>query len=142
MYFWFIVAAALMLVEMATLGLTTIWFAAGAIAAGFLRMAGLELWVQITAFVLVSLLLLLMTRPWASRYLNSHTEKTNADSLIGLNCLTLTDIDNLTGSGSAMVRGLEWSAGSVTDGMIIPAGTKVRIVSISGVKLIVEPVEE
>lgn len=139
-YFWFGIAAVLMIIEIATLGLTTIWFATGALAAGFLRMAGVNIWVQVTAFVGVSLLMLFMTRPWASKYLNSQTKKTNADSLIGDICLTTEAIDNLQGAGQVIVRGQEWTARSV-DGNLIGEGSKVRIVAISGVKLMVELVE-
>lgn len=140
-YYWFAVAAVLMMIEIATLGLTTIWFAAGALIAGFLHIAGFGIWVQITAFVVVALLLLCLTRPWASRYLNSQTKKTNVDSLIGEICLTTADIDNLKGCGQVVVRGQEWTARSV-DGNTIKEGTKVKIAAISGVKLMVEPAED
>ena len=140
-YFWFAVAAFLMIIEIATLGLTTIWFAVGALVAGFLHMAGCSIWVQITAFVAVALLLLFMTRPLASRYLNSQVKRTNADSLIGEICLVTQDIDNLKGEGQVMVRGQEWTARSV-DGSHIEEGRKVKITAISGVKLMVEQAEE
>lgn len=140
-YFWFIVAAILMVIEIATLGLTTIWFAAGALVAGFLHMANVGIWIQITAFIGVALLMLFMTRPWASKYLNSQTKKTNAESLVGDICLTTAPIDNLKGEGQVVVRGQEWTARSA-DGSPIGEGSKVRIIAISGVKLIVEPVED
>lgn len=140
-YFWFAIAGALMIIEIATLGLTTIWFAAGALVAGFLHMAHFSIWIQITAFVVVALLLLFMTRPLAFKYLNSQTKRTNADSLIGEICLTTAEINNLHGVGQVVVRGQEWTARSV-DGSQIPEGTRVRIAAISGVKLMVESVEE
>ena len=140
-YFWFAVAAILMIIEIATLGLTTIWFAVGALIAGFLHMAGCNIWIQVTAFVAVALLLLFMTRPLASRYLNSQVKRTNADSLIGEICLVSQAIDNLKGEGQVMVRGQEWTARSV-DGSHIEEGRKVKITAISGVKLMVEQAEE
>ena len=140
-YLWFAVAAVLMIIEIATLGLTTIWFAAGALVAGFLHMAGLGIWVQVTAFIVVALLLLFITRPLASKYLNSQTKKTNVDSLIGEICLTTAAIDNLKGEGQVVVRGQEWTARYV-DGSLIEEGSKVRIAAISGVKLMVESVTE
>lgn len=136
-YYWFALAAVLMIIEIATLGLTTIWFAAGALIAGFLHIAGFGIWVQITAFVVVAMLMLCITRPLASKYLNSQTKRTNVDSLLGEICLTTAEIDNLKGSGQVVVRGQEWTARSM-DGSVIPEGSKVRIVSISGVKLMVE----
>ena len=140
-YFWFAAAAILVIVEIATLGLTTIWFAAGALVAGFLSLANMHLVIQIVVFAAVAALLLFMTRPWAARYLNSQTKKTNADSLIGEICLVTTSINNLKAEGQAVVKGQEWTARSI-DGSLIPEGEKVRIVSISGVKLMVETIGE
>ena len=140
-YFWFAAAAILVIVEIATLGLTTIWFAAGALVAGFLSLAKVHLVFQIIAFAAVAALLLFMTRPWAAKYLNSQTKKTNADSLIGEICLVTTSINNLKAEGQAVVKGQEWTARSI-DGSLIPEGEKVRIVSISGVKLMVETIGE
>jgi membrane protein implicated in regulation of membrane protease activity len=140
-YFWFAAAAILVIVEIATLGLTTIWFAAGALIAGFLSLAKVHLVIQIIAFVAVAALLLFVTRPLAARYLNSQTKKTNADSLVGEICLVTSPINNLKAEGQAVVRGQEWTARSI-DGSLIPEGTKVRIVSISGVKLMVENIGE
>ena len=136
-YFWFGAAAVLVIVEIATLGLTTIWFAMGALVAGFLALAKAHILIQIIAFLIVAALLLFMTRPLAARYLNSQTKRTNADSLIGEICLVTSPINNLKAEGQAVVKGQEWTARSIT-GELIPEGTKVRIVSISGVKLMVE----
>jgi len=140
-YFWFAAAAILVIVEIATLGLTTIWFAAGALIAGFLALAKVHLVFQIIVFVVVAALLLFMTRPLAARYLNSQTKKTNADSLVGEICLVTSPINNLKAEGQAVVKGQEWTARSI-DGSLIPEGAKVRIVSISGVKLMVEKIGE
>lgn len=136
-YFWFAAAAILVIVEIATLGLTTIWFAAGALVAGFLSLAEAHILIQIIAFLVVAALLLFMTRPLAAKYLNSQTKRTNADSLIGEMCLVTSPINNLKAEGQAVVKGQEWTARSIT-GELIPEGTQVRIVSISGVKLMVE----
>lgn len=140
-YYWFGAAVVLIIIEIATMGLTTIWFAAGALMAGFLNLAGCNLWIQVSVFAVISLILLLMTRPLAGRYLNSRTQKTNADSLIGEICLVTAQIDNLKGEGQVVVKGQEWSARS-QNGDSILKGSKVRITQIQGVKLIVEPQTE
>ena len=140
-YYWFGAAVVLIIIEIATMGLTTIWFAAGALMAGFLNLAGGNLWIQVSVFAVISLILLLMTRPLAGRYLNSRTQKTNADSLIGEICLVTAQIDNLKGEGQVVVKGQEWSARS-QNGDSILKGSKVRITQIQGVKLIVEPQTE
>ena len=140
-YYWFAIAAILIVIEIATMGLTTIWFAVGALLAGFLNLFGVNLWIQIIVFGITALILLVLTRPWAQKFLNSKTQKTNADSLVGEVCLTTAPVDNLKGEGKVQVRGMEWSARS-EDGNPIPKDKKVRILKIQGVKLIVEPYDE
>ena len=80
---WLAVLAVLLVIEIATLGLTTIWFAGGALIAFLVSLAGGPLWLQITLFLIVSVVLLLFTRPLALKYMNKGVEKTNVDSIPG-----------------------------------------------------------
>ena len=122
-----------------TVGLTTIWFAAGALAALIAALLGGALWIQITLFLAVSVLCLLAVRPLARRHLNSHVEPTTADRAIGQEAQVTEDSDNLHGTGAVIIRGVTWTARS-EDGALIPAGTIVRVLRIEGVKVFVEPV--
>lgn len=70
-----------LLLEALTMGLTTIWFAAGAFVAAAVALFGCPFSVQIVAFVVVSVLCLVFTRPIAKRFLNDKTEKTNAETV-------------------------------------------------------------
>lgn len=140
-YFWPVLAAALLIFEAITLGLTTIWFAFGAIAAYVATLLGGGLAVQLAAFFVVSLLTLIFTRPIALKYFNDDRVKTNLDSLIGQKAKVVQKIDNINASGRVMLNGLEWTARS-SGRDIIEEGTTVTVVSISGVKLIVSPSEE
>lgn len=81
--YWLIAFVILVGIEVATMALTTIWFAGGAFVAFLLSLLGAGVEVQLAVFVVVSFLLLFLTRPFASRYINSNTVKTNAESLIG-----------------------------------------------------------
>lgn len=126
-------------IEIATMGLTSIWFAAGALICVFLAKIGVPLGIQIILFLLVSLVLLFFTRPWAVRFFNRDRIKTNAESLVGRQALVEAEIDNLRACGQVTVGGMEWTARAVEDGMTIPAGETVEIVGIQGVKLIVKP---
>lgn len=126
-------------IELATLGLTTIWFAGGALAAFLAAMFGLELKLQILLFAAVAAILLIFTRPFAVKYVNKNRTKTNADSLIGENAVVTEEIDNLAGTGQAQIRGQIWTARAKEEMRKIPCGTTVKIQKISGVKLIVEP---
>lgn len=140
--FWLALLVILLVIELATLGLTTIWFAGGALAAFILSFFIDSLGAQIGLFAVVSLLLLLFTRPFAVKYVNRNRAKTNADSLIGRTALVTEAIDNLAGKGQASVAGQVWTARAAGEGGTIPEGTKVQILKISGVKLIVEPAGE
>ena len=140
--FWLILFVVLLIIEIFTMGLTTIWFAGGAIIAFVLSYIGFDLWVQIIAFLIVSILLLVLTRPVAIKFFNQKREKTNAESLIGQKAIVLEKIDTLHSTGVAEINGLQWSAKTEDATDVIEAGTVVVIKGIQGVKLIVEKEEE
>ena len=106
-----------------------------------LAFAGLGLPVQIIVFLLVSILLLVLTRPIAIKFFNQERQKTNADSLIGQRAVVLETIDTLHGTGRVEVNGMEWSAKVEDATAVIEAGTVVSIEGIQGVKLIVKKEE-
>ena len=139
---WLIIMAGLLIIEFATLGLTTIWFAAGALVAFIVAAVGAPLWLQITVFIIISLIMLFVTRPIATKYLNSKTTKTNAESLVGKTAKVTIAIDNLQPSGQVVIGGMEWTARSTEDTVTIPEGTLVTIEGISGVKLMVYPMDK
>ena len=128
---WLVLLIVFAASEAITVGLTSIWFAAGALAALVAALLGGAVWIQITLFLAVSLLCLAAVRPLAKRHLNSKVEPTNADRVIGAQAQVTEDIDN--------IRGMAWSARS-QDGSAIPAGTMVRVLRIEGVKVFVEPI--
>ncbi len=138
---WLALLVVLLVIEIATLGLTTIWFAAGALGAFVVSLFQVGLPVQILVFAVVSVILLLFTRPFAVRFVNRNREKTNADRLIGMTAVVTETINNLAAQGQAQVAGQIWTA-RADDGEIIPTGSSVRVLRIDGVKLIVEALEE
>ena len=138
--YWLGAAAIFVVIEIITMGLTTIWFAGGALVGAVMAAFSLPLWSQIIAFVIVSVILLILTRPWALKYLNSRTVRTNADSLIGQTALVTQDIDNLNAKGQVKVEGQIRTARSISDDVQLHEGQKVMIESISGVKVIVKPI--
>lgn len=133
---WLFLIVILIIMELVTMGLTTIWFAGGAVVAFIAALCNAILEVQIGLFVIVSFLLLFAFRPLVKRYVNSNHVKTNVDSLIGSEALVTEAIHNDLALGTAVLNGQEWTARSV-DGSVIEAGSKVRVVYISGVKLMV-----
>lgn len=140
--YWLIAAVAFLILEALTMGLTSIWFAGGALVGAVVAACKLPLAVQIVVFLLVSVLLFLTTRPLARRFLNSRTVKTNADSLIGETCIVTQTIDNLRAEGQVRIRGQVWTARSVTDDQKIAVDELVQVEAISGVKLIVKPAKK
>lgn len=140
--YWLIAFIVLLGIEIMTMGLTTIWFAGGCIAAFIASLAGAELELQISLFIVVSLILLFFTRPAASRYLNSRTTKTNVESLIDKKARITEPVNNILGTGAAVVNGQMWTARSVDDEVEIEKDQVVRIVSVMGVRLIVKKMEE
>lgn len=136
--FWLVALVLFILIEIATMGLTTIWFAGGALVAVIASALGLPLVVQIVLFFAVSFVLLYFTRPMAVKYFNKDRVKTNAESLVGRQAIVISEIDNLQGIGQVTVGGMEWSARTAEAGIRLDVGSVVNIIAINGVKLIVE----
>lgn len=139
---WLALFILLLIIEIATMGLTTIWFAGGALAAFIAGLLGCGLAVQIILFLVVSILLFVFTRPVAVKYFNKDRQKTNADRLVGQEALVTEAIDTLQAQGTVVVNGQEWSAKTnETDGEIAK-GSVVVIDEIQGVKLVVREKED
>lgn len=137
MIFWIVVLIVSIGIELATLGLTTIWFAGGALVAAVGALFSFPVWLQILLFLVVSLLLMVFTRPIAVKYFNKDRVRTNVESMVGRQAIVISEIDNLQGIGQVTVGGQEWSARSVDDKIHLDVGTVVEIVAVNGVKLVV-----
>lgn len=139
MIVWLVLLVVSIAVEAGTMGLTSIWFAGGALLAFIASVLRAPLAVQVIVFFVVSLTLLIFTRPVAVKYFNKDRVKTNVESLVGRQAIVTGEIDNLRAIGQVTVSGQEWSARSLVPEQKIETGAVVRIVAIDGVKLIVEP---
>ena len=140
--YWLVPFVILLIIEILTMGLTTIWFAGGALIAFVAGVLGFGTIVQMIVFVVVSVILLIVTRPIAVKYFNKERQKTNAESLIGQQALVLEDIDTLQSKGRVEINGQEWSAKTDEPDGRIEKNTVVVIDGIQGVKLIVRASEE
>ena len=139
--FWLIAMVLFGVLEAVTVGLTSIWFAVGSLAALIAASLGAFALVQVIVFLVVSFVTLLLVRPLAQRYINDRKEPTNADRVIGREAVVTQAIDNLKGEGQVNVSGAVWTARSQEEAPI-PAGARVRVLRIEGVKVIVSPVPE
>ena len=138
---WLILLLAFAALEGVTVGLTSIWFAAGALAALIAALLHGPLWLQIALFLVVSILCLLAVRPLARKYINTQVQPTNADRVIGAEARVTEDIDNIQGKGAVSIGGIIWTARSDSD-EVIPAGSLVRVLRIEGVEVFVELIKE
>lgn len=137
-FYWLIAMIIFIIFELATMGLTTMWFALGALVALAVAVVGGPIGLQILVFVAVSLLTMFCFRKVAINLFNRNREKTNAEGLIGKKGIVIEDISNIHATGQVTVAGQEWTARSTDDDVTMEKGEVVVIRAISGVKLIVE----
>lgn len=136
---WLAVVVLLFWGEAVTVGLVSIWFGVGALAGLFTSLFCSNVWIQLTVFLIVSFVCLLAVRPLVKRYITPRgTAATNADRVIGMEGTVIEAIENLKALGQVSVRGAVWTARSEGDEPI-PAGTRVQVLRIEGVKVIVSP---
>lgn len=139
---WLILFIVLLVIEILTLGLTTIWFAGGAIIACIAAFVGAGPGLQIFLFLVISIVLLVLTRPVALKHFNSNREKTNVESLIGRTGLVLEEIDTVRATGRVEVGGMEWSAKTAEIDGMLAKDSLVEVTGVEGVKLVVRKKEE
>lgn len=140
-YFWVALIVVFLIIEALTVQLVTIWFAAGAGGALVANMLHAPEWLQWVVFIVVSVVLLLATRPLVKKFVKKRVQPTNADRNVGREGIVIEAIDNIAAKGQVEVSGEVWTARSKDD-VPIPEGQQVVIHSIEGVKLIVSAKEE
>lgn len=139
MWFWFSLAIALLVVELVTTQLVSIWLSASSFVTGIIVaiFSKIEIPWQILIFAVLSTIALFATRPFVRKFTaKSKDNKTNIDLNIGKNAIVTEKIDNINGQGTIKINGLIWSARS-DDGNIIEEGEIVIFKEISGNKAIV-----
>ena len=138
---WLIIFIVMIIIEAATTALATVWFAAGALVAMIMDLCGAPHNLQIIVMAAVSVVTFIVCMIWIRPKLESlrraNVQRTNADRLIGMEGVVIVPVDPVEGKGQVKVEGQVWSAKSESS---IKEGTKVKIRSIEGVKLLVEPV--
>lgn len=140
--FWAVLTVILIGSEIATVQLISVWFGAGSLVAFISSFIGIDFYMQVIIFIAVSIILLLSTRPFVKRFLNEKNHvKTNADSLVGRECVVKEEINNLLGSGRVFAGGLDWAARSFDNNVICRSGESCAITEIQGVTLIVKPMK-
>lgn len=136
--FWTCAIILFLVIEAIVPGLVSIWFAVGAVPALISALCGGPVWLQVTLFFVASVTALALTRPLAKKYVNSRVQPTNADMLIGKDCVVTETVDNLHSTGAVTVGGKTWTARTELDGELLPEGSVAVVLRIDGVKLIVK----
>ncbi len=136
MILWGIVFAVMVIAELATFQLVSIWFAAGAAASFIAAMCGLGMGFQLFMFIVVSVLLLSVTRPILKKFTANNIQPTNTELDIGKTATVIEEINNVSCTGRARLNGVDWNAVS-SDDTVIKAGSVVKINDIKGTKLYV-----
>ena len=136
-WIWLAAAIIFIIIEAVTVGLTTIWFAAGALVALILALIKVGVGVQVAVFLILSLVLLATTRKIFVNKLKTGSEKTNVDALVGEEAVVLEDITPFN-TGLVKVKGQNWTAIAADKDASILKGSTAKIKAIEGVKLIVE----
>ncbi|MCH5295788.1 MAG: NfeD family protein [Treponema sp.] len=138
-WIWLGVAVLCIITEALTFTLTTIWFAFGAVAMIFISLTHIPLKWQVLIFVVISLLLLIFTRPLAVRKLKVKKTPTNSDYIIGKKAVVTERITELE-KGAVRINGVEWTAASKS-GVVLEKGSECTITEIQGATAVVEPLK-
>lgn len=139
--FWLAAAVIFVIIEGLTMGLVTIWFAAGSAAALAAALLGAGTPVQVVVFFAVAIVCLLFTRKIFVKKLHTGTEKTNVDALIGREAVVKTAVRPFS-PGIVKIGGQEWTAVASDSEATLEEGTEVEVVGIEGVKAIVRPLQK
>ena len=139
---WLSIFVLAIIVEALTSGLASIWFAIGAIVALIISfIPGVEWWIEMIVFVVVSGLMLLCLRPLANRLLKKRDViNSNIDEIAGKKGIMVKAYDEFS-RGEVKINGVIWTAVSADEKETISEGTKVVVVSVDGNKLIVRPIK-
>ena len=137
---WLTLMIVFIVLEAATVQLISTWFAAGALAAMIVNLLGAPLWLQVTVFFTVSIVLLILLWPMARKHIKAKAVATNTDALIGRICPVTETIDPVEG-GRVKIGDVTWSARS-EQGDTIPVGALVKVLRIQGAKVFVETVKK
>ena len=141
-FIWLGIMIVLLLTEAATVGLTTIWFAAGALAAMVLCALGVGAFGQWTVFFIVSLVLLYFTRPIALKWMTPHKLRTNYENAVDKTVRITERVDNIAGTGAAVLNGQEWTVRMQQDDVTLEPGELATVAAVEGVKLILIPFDK
>lgn len=137
-WFWLAFFVIALVVEVITADMISIWFALASIPSFIIALVFEEslVW-QIVSFILISGVLLFLTRPVVKKYLKTNEIKTNVDAMVGVK-VQVTKVITPESVGRVVFRSLDWAAISKET---INVGEYARVLDVDGNKLIVEKID-
>lgn len=139
---WLAVIVVTVVIEIITVGLTSIWLTGGALAALVVCYLGGHWILQLIVFFATTFLLIYFTRPWAMKYLENRKTATNYEEIIGKTVRVVETVNNVKGTGRAIYNGMEWMARAGEDAEIFLPEEMARVIEVKGVKIILEKIEK
>ncbi len=136
-FIWITAVIVFGVLEAATYQLVSVWFAIGAVGGLIAKLLGFDFAIQMTVFLILSILSLCCLRPISMKWLKPKITKTNIDILAGQEILITETVDNINGRGKGKVNGMTWTVRS-SDNCVIPEDSLAIVEKVEGVKLIVK----
>lgn len=133
---WLILGVIFIIGEILTPTFFLFWFGIGAFVASAISIAFGTL-IQVVSFIVVSGLLVILTRPLTKKLTKEQPRKIHIDEIIGKIGSVIETINNEQGKGLVKINGDMWRAYS-NDDSIIQEGEKVKILKVEGAHVIVE----
>lgn len=137
---WLAVFVLALLIEAIGPEIVSVWFAGGALVSLIISfIPGVEWWIQVIVFAVVSAALLVFIRPFLAKALKRETVNSNADTMVGKKGIIVAKVEE-TESGEVNVDGVIWTAIATKDGLVIDKDSRVKVMAVSGNKLVVTPI--
>lgn len=137
---WLAVFVLALLIEAIGPEIVSVWFAGGALVSLIISfIPGVEWWIQVIVFAVVSAALLVFIRPFLAKALKRETVNSNADTMVGKKGIIVAKVEE-TESGEVNVDGVIWTAIATKDRLVIDKDSRVKVMAVSGNKLVVTPI--
>ena len=131
---WALLALIFLVAEIFTAGFFIICFGIGAAAAAIVAFLGFSTTWQLTSFILVSALAVILSRPLAARISGEGNNRVGIDRVLHKEAIVTLAIDPASARGRVRVEREEWLADSI-DGHFIPSGERVEVMGVEGTRL-------
>ena len=135
-FIWLAVIVFSVVVEASTFTLVSVWFIPAALVSMILAFCSVDLWIQLVAFIVIAMLLIIFMKPIFKNVFGVKPVATNADAVIGERAVVIEPIDNLAGKGQVKVKGQIWTARAGDNDAKYAKDEVLSVVAIEGVKLI------